>query len=439
MFHATLDRRRFLADLGIGAAALPFALNLPSLGFATESPRRQRLIVMFSPNGIVPSTFWPDETGEQFQLKSSMAPLGDFRDQLLVVRGLCDKVKGDGDNHMRGMGCLLTGIELYPGNIQGGSHTPAGWASGLSIDQEIKRHLQSQPSTATRFGSLEFGVMVPDRADTWTRMVYAGPNKPVTPIDDPYQMFGKLYGDKQDNELLGSVLDTVHEDLKRLSAKIGAKDRQILEEHATFVRDMEKELKAAGPLTSAHALPDLEPGVKAENDNIPTISRMQIDLLVNSFSADFTRIATLQYTNSVGQARMRWLGVEEGHHELSHEPDSNEAAQSKLTKINTWFAEQLAYLAKRLRETPDPQGGTLLDNTLIVWTNELGQGNSHTLDNIPFVLLGSAPGFKTGRSLKLDKVSHNRLLISLAHAFDHRIEKFGNPDFCAGGPISELG
>jgi hypothetical protein len=166
---------------------------------------------------------------------------------------------------------------------------------------------------------------------------------------------------------------------------------------------------------------------------------MQIDLLVNSFSADFTRIATLQYTNSVGQARMRWLGVEEGHHELSHEPDSNEAAQSKLTKINTWFAEQLAYLAKRLRETPDPQGGTLLDNTLIVWTNELGQGNSHTLDNIPFVLLGSAPGFKTGRSLKLDKVSHNRLLISLAHAFDHRIEKFGNPDFCAGGPISELG
>ncbi len=74
---------------------------------------------------------------------------------------------------MRGMGCLLTGIELFPGNIQGGSHTPAGWASGLSIDQEIKNFLQRDPATRTRFGSLEFGVMVPDRADTWTRMVYA--------------------------------------------------------------------------------------------------------------------------------------------------------------------------------------------------------------------------------------------------------------------------
>ena len=80
---------------------------------------------------------------------------------------------------MRGMGCLLTGVELFPGNIQGGSGTPAGWAKGLSIDQEIKNGLQSRPDTHTRFGSLEFGVMVPDCADTWTRMVYAGPNKPI--------------------------------------------------------------------------------------------------------------------------------------------------------------------------------------------------------------------------------------------------------------------
>jgi hypothetical protein len=97
---------------------------------------------------------------------------------------------------MRGIGCLLTGIELFPGNIQGGSHTPAGWASGISIDQEIKNFLQPTRD-ATRFGSLEFGVMVPDRADTWTRMVYAGPNKPIAPIDDPYQMFAKLYGQRR--------------------------------------------------------------------------------------------------------------------------------------------------------------------------------------------------------------------------------------------------
>ena len=93
---------------------------------------------------------------------------------------------------MRGIGCLLTGTELFPGNIQGGSDTPAGWSKGISIDQEIKNFLQAKPETTrTRFGSLEFGVMVPDRADTWTRMSYAGPNKPLAPIDDPYQMFAK--------------------------------------------------------------------------------------------------------------------------------------------------------------------------------------------------------------------------------------------------------
>ena len=90
---------------------------------------------------------------------------------------------------------------------------------------------------------------------------------------------------------------------------------------------------------------------------MPRISKMQIDLMVNSFAADFARVATLQYTNSVGGARMRWLGVNEGHHELSHKPDSDKDAQEKLTKINKWFCEQLAYLAKRLAETPEPGGG----------------------------------------------------------------------------------
>ncbi len=181
-------RREFVRDLGIGAAALPFVLNLPSLGFANQQVRKQRLVVMFSPNGVVPSAFWPDGEGPSFQLKEIMKPLELLKNRTLVLHGLCDKLKGDGDNHMRGMGCLLTGIELFPGNIQGGSDTPAGWAKGLSIDQEIKNHLQSRSETRTRFGSLEFGVMVPDRADTWTRMVYAGANKPIAPIDDPYQM-----------------------------------------------------------------------------------------------------------------------------------------------------------------------------------------------------------------------------------------------------------
>lgn len=432
-----MNRRDFAKTLGLGAASLPFITNLPSLAFANQGQRKQRFVVIFTPNGIVPKTFWPDEEGDKFTLKESLTPLAPYQSKTLILRGVGDQVRGDGDSHMRGIGCLLTGIELYPGNVQGGSHTPAGWAMGHSIDQEIKAQLQKNTATQTRFGSLEFGVLVPERADTWTRMVYSGPNKPIAPIDDPYQMFKKLYGRQKDQAVLASILDDVQADLKKVRDVVSNEDKKLLEEHTTFVREMERELKANAGQKIKHAVPDLEPGVREDNDNMPKISKMQIELMVNSFQADFTRIATLQYTNSVGMAKMNWIGVSEGHHELSHEPDNNEKAQEKLTKINKWFAEQLAYLCKRLAETPEPGGtGNMLDNTTIVWTNELGQGNSHTLNNIPFVLVGGGLGFKMGRSLKFKNVAHNRLLMSFAHGFGHHIKKFGNPDFCAAGPLS---
>lgn len=437
MFHS---RREFMRTLGLSAAAIPFVLNLPSLGFANQSKRKQRLVIMFTPNGVVPWNFWPKETGTEFTLPTSVKPLEPFKKQLLFLHGVADKIRGDGDGHMRGIGCLLTGIELFPGNIQGGSDTPAGWSKGISIDQEIKNFLQKDEATKTRFGSLEFGVMVPERADTWTRMVYAGPNKPLTPIDDPYQMFKKLYGRTTDNKVLASVLDELNADLKKVSGAVSGADRKLLEEHAAFVREMELELKAAkanGEI--GHKVPDLETGVRRDNDNMPKISKMQIELMVNSFAADFTRIATLQYTNSVGMARMKWLGISEGHHELSHEPNNNEKAQEKLTKIDTWFCEQLAYLAKRLSETPEPGGeGSLLDNTTIIWTNELGQGNSHTHNDTPFLLVGGGLNFKMGRSLKYKQVPHNRLLLSLAHAFGHHIKTFGNPNYCGDGVLNNL-
>jgi hypothetical protein len=78
----------------------------------------------------------------------------------------------------------------------------------------------------------------------------------------------------------------------------------------------------------------------------------------------------------------------------------------------------------------------MLDNTLIVWTNELGKGNNHTHNDIPFVLVGGGFGFKMGRSLKHEKVAHNRLHLALAHGAGHRIETFGKPSLCEGGPLS---
>ena len=422
--------------MGLAAAVMPFVGNLQSLNLPGKSVRKQRLVIVFSPDGVVPWNFWPDKTGTDFEFKESLTPLQPFKNKTLVLKGVSDKVRGDGDNHMRGIGCLLTGIELFPGNVQGGGDTPAGWSSGNSIDQEVKTFLQSNPATRTRFGSLEFGVMVPDHADTWTRMSYAGPNKPVAPIDDPYQMFGKLYGQAQDQEMMKSVLDDLRDDLAKVRSQVSAADRKILDDHTALVRDMEQDIRAARTSNVGHAVPVVEPGVRRENDNIPKLAKLQIDLMVSSFLADAARVATFQFTNSVGQARMTWLGISEGQHDLSHEPDNNKAAQDKLTRINQWYCSQIAYLAQRLATTEEPDGrGTLLDNTLIVWTNELGQGNSHTLENIPWVLVGNGLGFKMGQSLDFNHTPHNRLLMAIAHGFGHNIARFGNPEYCGAGPL----
>ena len=172
-----LHRRQFLRDLGISAGALPFLSGLPSITGAPAPQKRQRLVIMFSPNGTLPNEFWPDQEGADFSFKTILKPLEAFKERMLILHGIANKVRGDGDSHMRGMSCLLTCDELLKGNIMGGGGNPAGWASNISIDQEIKNFLQSQAATKTRFGSLEYGVAVPDRADPWTRMSYAGGNQ----------------------------------------------------------------------------------------------------------------------------------------------------------------------------------------------------------------------------------------------------------------------
>lgn len=434
------SRRDALRTIGLSAAMVPFAAPLMAAHRNANSKPIQRLIVVFTPNGTIPPEFWPEKTGTDFELKKILKPFESFRDKLLITHGIHNKVRGDGDSHMRGMSCLLTGTELMPGNIQGGSDTPAGWASGLSIDQEIRNFLQSKDSTRTRFGSLEFGVGVADRADPWTRMNYAGKNKPVAPINDPYDLFEKMYGRGKNDDLVRSILDDVADEMKSFSNQLGKQERDLLDEHVTYVRKMERDMESAATQMLDVPEPELPSNVELKNDNVPTIAKMQTDLLVNGFANDMNRVASLQFSNSVGQLRMKWLGINEGHHGLSHDPDLKKESQEKLIKINVWLAEQIKYLVDQLASTPEP--GTdrnLLEGTLILWVNELGKGNSHTLNNIPFLAIGNAKGFKTGQYKDFGGVPHNRLLMSLAHAFDHNIESFGNPELAKGGPLTELG
>lgn len=436
----SINRRSALKQLGLSSLSLPIlsqSANLFAEETSTSAPK-QRLIVMFSPNGTIPDQFWPETMGDDFEHKTILKPLEPFHDQMLILRNLHNKVRGDGDNHMRGMSCLLTGIELFPGNVMGGGNTPSGWPKGISIDREICKHLQSKEETRTRFGALHFGVGVQDTADPWTRMSYDGPNKPVTPLTDPYDAYRKLYGNVREKKQVRSILDDLRGDLNKVANQLPESDRKLLIEHSELVNRMDKEYADGSSLTNLVAQPpELPEGLRNQNDNLPQLGRLQIDMLVNSFVNDFARVATLQYTKSVGQAKMNWLDIDDAHHTLSHEPDKNKQAYEKLVRINSWFAEELAYLLKKLENTPEPGSkGSMLDHTLVIWTNELGKGNSHTLNDIPFILAGNGFGFRMGRSLSCENSAHNRFLLSLAHAVGHPLETFGNPKLCKGGPLN---
>jgi hypothetical protein len=222
----------------------------------------------------------------------------------MTLKGISNKIRGDGDGHMRGMSCLLTAIELNPGNIQGGSDRPAGWAKGIPSTRRSKTTCNRRKKRRPRFGSLELGVNVGNRADPWTRWTYAGNNQPVAPSNSPYDVFDKLYGQVKDRENLGSVLDEVSEDLKIVSSRLGKEEREMLEKHTAFVRQMETDLAAMDGQTLRFPAPKLEPGVELDNDGIPKVSEMQADLLVNAFANDLAR---------VGDARVHQLGRTNAH------------------------------------------------------------------------------------------------------------------------------
>ena len=80
----------------------------------------------------------------------------------------------------------------------------------------------------------------------------------------------------------------------------------------------------------------------------------------------------------------------------------------------------------------------MLDHTTVIWTNELGKGNSHTRNDIPFVMVGGGLGFKMGRAMKFNHAPHNRLLLSISRGDGTPGKDFGNPDFCGDGPLTGL-
>lgn len=428
-----ISRRGILS----AGAALAAASLLPRGVGASNTPPK-RLLIVFSANGTIYDNWAPTGSETSFTLSPILQPLAPFQKKLVVLDGLDVKVAhapGPGDDHMKGMGCMLTNIELLSGTTQGGAGTPAGFAGGISIDQEIVKTVGKD----TRFPSLEFGVMVHD-SDIWSRMIYAGANQPLPPMEDPVKAYARLFSGTQGNpaevaKLVNrrkSVLDSAGTSLDTLAGNVSGDDRVRVQQHADSVRAIEKQLLAT---TAACTAPSGIAQIDLNNEaNYPAVGKLQMDLLVAALACGQTNVASLQWSRSVSGIGFPSLGITSGHHDLSHKPDDDAVSKAALVKINTWYAQQFAYLLGKLDAVPEADGTTLLDNTMVIWVNELAKGNVHSHSPLPVVIAGGCQkAYRVGRYLKVaNGTPQANLLVSAANAMGVNMTTFGNPAFCTG-------
>ncbi len=453
----TMDRRTVLRGVAGVSIALPWLEAMGVRPARAASPFPKRFIAFFTPNGNMRETFTPsgtDPSGSRI-----LMPLAPYKDYVTVIDGLDNAAaqykSGDihiGDAHMRGMGTMLTCSELLPGPSKGGceaSCSGAGLAGGPSLDQWIVQKLELRAKT--KFPSLELGVQLRrGGADVFGYTSFSAANTPLPPDDSPSRVFTRIFGsftgggvDPSAFERLRSerksILDTAVRHYQSMSVKLGASDRQKMDAHLQGVRDLE--LRVNTPAAANSSKSCIKPAAPMASTDYRTVAKQQLDLLTMAIACDLTRVASFMWERAVGDTVFGWLGTTRGHHDLSHDPDSSVATVEVLNKINTWFAEQLAYLMGNLKAIPEGTGN-ILDNTAILWCNELSRGNNHSSFGMQYVLAGKAGGaLKTNRVLKFDskaRVSHGNMLVSIMNAMDVPGTTFGNAGRFANGPLAGL-
>jgi Protein of unknown function (DUF1552) len=456
-----LSRRTLLRGAGGIALALPFLEAMsPRIARAQTAPKR--FLVFFSANGTIKDQWQPEGGVTDFTMSPILAPLEAHRDDLLIMRGLNNEASYlyDPNAHDTSMATMLTADALVVGPSGTGraGHVLDGTANGPSIDQEIAGLIGGD----TKLPSLELGVQSTTTIlePMPTRMCYrgtAGNARSLPPEDDPQTVFTRLFMDANaSSETIDdlkrqrrSVLDFVVSDFERLEARVSVADRQKLERHLSTVRDFELSLDNMGAVEGAGCqVPTAAPSVNLDpvdcvQDDRPArcfgdfreLGKAQMDMLVLALTCDLTRVITLQWATAESTIHHKWLDVAGEHHLMSHDAVGN---REDLIKINTWYAEQFAYLLDNLKSHTDADGASVLESSVVLWANELSDGDIHNRRDLGWIIAGQGNGsIGTGRSVRYTDTTTNQLFASLMTMFGSPTESFGAPEF--GGTLSGLG
>ena len=419
-----LSRRKFLRGAGV-TMALPWMESLPVWGDEARRAGSQapvRLAVLFSGNGFHTDEWWAKGSGKQMELGKVLTPLRDFREKILFINGLYNEEALKGNIHSSQTGNLLSGAPLASGGEI---------RSGTSFDQVVaQRHGQS-----TKVASLVLGC---ERANPGIHknysMLYSSHiswSSPTSPT--PLELYPALAFDRLFRDDVGradkSVLDAILEDATGFRNKVSKSDQRRLDEYLLSVREVEQRIDRAGKAGKLQGWrPTLEkPDMPRPADGIPQDidqhMRLMCDILVLGFRTDTTRVATLKLNNDHSSLRFPHLKVDYMiHHLLSHSDTAD------WLKVNQFFIEQLAYIAKKLDAVQEGER-TLLDNSMITYMSSMMTGN-HNNDQLPVVMVGRGGGqIKTGRILDyLGKPNRKMcsLYLSLMEKAGVRLNEFGD-------------
>ena len=429
------SRRTFLRGLGV-TMAVPWMESLtvwgdtPAVGVKPASEAPRRLAVLFAGNGFHSKEWWAKGEGKDMQLGKVLGPLTDFREKMLFIRGLYNEEALKGNIHSSQTGNLLSGATLASGGEI---------RSGTSIDQ----FLAQRYGHSTKVPSLVLGCEKsnPSVHKNYS-MLYSSHiswSSPTTPT--PLEIYPALAFDRlfKDEVSKGdqSVLDAVLSDAKDLRRQISISDQRKLDEYLDSVREVERRIQNAGKKGELQGWrPTLAgPNIPRPADGIPQDiaehMRLMCDILVLAFQTDTTRFCTLKLNNDHSALRFPNLGVDYMiHHLLSHSDTGD------WLKVNQFFLEQLAYMARKLDAIQEGPR-TLLDNSMLLFCSSMLTGN-HDATQLPVVLLGGGGGrIKTGRVLDYkDKPERQmcRLYLSVMDKMDVHLPKFGD----ATKPLEEV-
>jgi hypothetical protein len=411
-----LSRRRFLRGMAGVSVGLPL---LESIGVGPASAQTgsvTRFVSFHCSSGVETDRFWPalgalDASSFTGRGTEALAP---YAGRVLIPRGVHGYPVGTWTGHLQGTGQALTAALINGSELAG----------GISIDQVIARQLNpaGREALVLKPGGRDLGVAM------FNSISYAGPGQLVAAESDPSRAYRSIMGfgaaapgSAQATDAVlrrrKSVLDLVRGEFRELqSIGLSQLDRQKLDQHFQLVRDVELEISADPLLTSCALDPASQAAFEAltgieQNGSFPTMARLHVKLVALALACGYTRSAVLQWGAAVaGSPMYQWDGMNHSyrHHPLSHgtTDDFNEVDVSgyrdMLFEIDRWNMGEFKKLLDALDSYGEGGGRTLLDNTVVMYSNEFSHGQGHTTGDLPFIIAGGAGYFKLGQSILIN-------------------------------------